>query len=150
MAFTPKMSPVDIIGYLEIMLSHGPPKEARVFCSCCLDVVTSLQGTSPVAWSPWPAGVYSFWSVIQLTQTVSIYRQESNSSLFWWPGGAARGQQSQGGAHSWKRHAGPRSVFRGHIIAMKTSLTPIVLKFSLLHASIWSSSVFLTCMKTNW
>lgn len=64
-----------IIGYLEITLSHGPPKEARVFCSCCLDVVTSLQGTS-VAWSPGPAGVYSFWSVIQLTQTVSIYRQD--------------------------------------------------------------------------
>lgn len=149
MAFTPKMSPVDIIGYPEIMPRSPERSQSFLFMlpRCCH--ITS-QDFSCGLISLACRRLLILVSNPAHTDRVHIKAGESNSSFFWWPGGPARGQQSQGGACSWKRHAGPWSVFRVHIIVIQTILTPIVLTFSLLHASIRSSSVFLTYMKTNW
>lgn len=70
------------MGTWKCMLSLSQPKEAGVFCAYCLHIITSLQRASRVAWSPWPPGIYSLRSVIQLIQTMPIYRQERATASY--------------------------------------------------------------------
>lgn len=137
------MSLGDITGYLEMHAEPRSPERSQSFCSCCLNVVTSLQRTSLVAWSPCPpGGIYSFWSVIQLVQTMSIYRQREHQLLILMVWGYCQSPAEPGSCPLWGETCWPLEYIQRHIIVMQTVSTRIVLQFSLLHANIRSSSRF--------
>lgn len=70
-----KRKPLDVIGYLEI---HAEPWSAERSQSVPLVLLSSYHFTSEdlscslIFFAP---DIYSFWSVIQLIQTMSIFRQ---------------------------------------------------------------------------
>lgn len=125
------------------MPSHSQPKEARVFCSCCLNIITPLWRTSLVAWSLWPPGIYSFCSVIQLKQTMTIYRQERATASYS-DGLGMLPEASRAREPPTLGSALPAPGLCSQCIVMvtQTASTQIVLKFSLLRANIGNNPTF--------
>ena len=131
------------------LLHHGQPKGARVFCSCCLTIIISLQRTSLVARSPWPPDTHPFWSVIQLTQTMSINREgrvttSHTDGLGMLPGASGARELSTLGRDA----LAPKCV-RGHSNCYTDYFNSDCLQIFSLTCQYMESFCFLTFVKNN-